>query len=120
VRSNKPKIYLETTVVSYLSARSSRDLVVAAHQEITREWWEQQRSNYEIFVSDLVYLEAEQGDALASRERIDLIKSFGILANTSETQILAEQYVREIPLPPKAAADAIHLAIATQYQMDYL
>jgi predicted nucleic acid-binding protein len=120
MKINTPKIYLETTVVSYLSARSSRDLVVVAHQEITKDWWEQQRSNYEIFVSDLVYLEAERGDSQASHQRIELIKSFKILANTAETQTLAEQYVREIPLPAKAAADAIHLAIATQYHMDYL
>lgn len=116
----KSSIYLETTVVSYLAARNSRDLVVMAHQEITREWWEQQRNFYEIFISDLVYLESERGDKTASRQRLGFIKPFRVLANTAETKILAEQYVRDIPLPDKAAADAIHLAIATIYKMDYI
>ena len=120
MKIDNPQIYLETTVVSYLAAKSSRDLVVLAHQEITREWWELKRSRYEIFVSDLVYLEAERGDSRMSRQRLEIIKSFKVLAYSAKIEILAEQYAREIPLPPKAAADAIHLAIATHYNMDYL
>lgn len=120
MNSKKPRIYLETTIVSYLTARPSRDLIVIAHQGITQEWWEQQRQHYDIYVSDLVYLEAERGDPDASKQRVELIRPFKVLADNNETQKLAEIYAREIPLTPKTSADSLHLSIAAWYSMEYL
>ena len=67
----KRKVYLETTIASYLTARPSRDLVVAAHQKLTMEWWTIQRHRFNLFVSDLVLQEASRGDALAAENRLD-------------------------------------------------
>ena len=116
----KPKIYLETSVVSYLTARGSRDLLMMAHQQITREWWEQQRPHYALFVSDLVYLEAERGDSEAAKRRIEVIEGCGILEETDEVRDLAEMYIEEIPLLKRAGADALHMAMAAWHEMDYL
>jgi hypothetical protein len=66
----KPKVYLETTIVSYLTARRSRDLVVAAHQEFTAEWWNEHRSRFSLFVSDLVVQKARHGDPEAADRRL--------------------------------------------------
>jgi len=63
----KQRVYLETTIVSYLTARPSRDLILAAHQEVTRQWWEQRRADFEIYVSQLVLDEAGRGDPEAQR-----------------------------------------------------
>jgi phosphopantothenate synthetase len=66
----KPRVYLETTIASYLTARSSSDLLLAAHQQLTMEWWTQHRQRFEVFVSDLVLLEVSRGDRAAASKRL--------------------------------------------------
>ena len=119
-QEEKPSVYLETTVVSYFTARDSRDLLLAAHQQITREWFREQRNHYALFVSDLVYLEAENGDADAVRRRIQVLDTCAVLAESGEIRQLADIYARGIPLPPRAAVDALHMALATWHRMEYL
>lgn len=63
-------IYIETTIISYLTARPSRDLIVAAHQQITQEWWETRRKNFDLFISELVIREAGAGDKMAAQRRL--------------------------------------------------
>ncbi len=60
----KPKVYLETTIVSYLTAKPSRDIIIAAHQELTNEWWENRRKHFDLFISQLVIQEAKAGDKM--------------------------------------------------------
>jgi hypothetical protein len=72
----KPTVYLETTIISYLAARPSRDLVTAAHQQITREWWEQARDRFEVFISPVVLEEISRGDATAAGIRQEIVVSF--------------------------------------------
>ena len=69
----KPRVYVETSVVSYLTARPSRDLVIAAHQEVTREWWQNQRSGFELFYSEAVRNEASIGDEQAAARRLAVL-----------------------------------------------
>lgn len=114
------KLYLETTIPSYLVGRPSRDLLVAAHQEITREWWESRRSEFELYVSELVVQEVRAGDALLAGQRLELLREVPILAVSSEILQLAEDLITEGPIPRKAAGDAVHIAIATVYGCEYL
>ena len=116
----KPALYLETTVVSYLAARPSSDVVTLTHQEMTRQWWEKRRKQYAIFVSEVVHIEANRGDAEAARRRIQIIKPFPVLRATRDARELAKHYMSMIPLPRCAEADALHLAIAVINRMDYL
>jgi predicted nucleic acid-binding protein len=116
----KPKVYLETTVISYLAARPSRDIVVAAHQQLTRQWWEQRRQDYHLLVSDIVLREAADGDSEAATRRTDLLTGIDVLEVGEEALQLAEVLVRRRAVPDTSAQDALHIAIAVTNGVDYL
>ena len=116
----KQRVYTETTIISYLTGRPSRDLVIAAHQELTRQWWETRSSDFELFVSELVREEVAMGDAKASDKRMGTIAEMPILRTTEEAVSLAERLVSMGPIPHEAAADALHIAIAAVNGVDYL
>jgi hypothetical protein len=115
-----PKVYLETTIVSYLTAWPSRDLVRAAHQQITQEWWQNRRGAFDLSVSELVLQEVSAGDPEAARLRLEALTDIEVLEVTDEATTLTEQLVNQVPLPAKAAADALHISIAVVNAMDYL
>ena len=98
------KVYLETTIPSYLVARPSRDLVTAAHQEITHLWWEQRRLHFDLYVSEPVLREAAAGNEAMAQKRLELLASLPVLALTSEILELAESLVVEGPIPVKPPA----------------
>src|SRR5580704_1414326 len=112
----KAKLYLETTIPSYLVGRPSRDLLVAAHQEITRDWWESRRSEFDLYMSELVIQEVRAGDALLASLRLELLRDVPRLAVNSEIQKLAGDLIAEGPVPREAA----HIATATVYGCEYL
>ena len=114
------RVYLETTIPSYLTAWLSRDLVMAAHQQTTREWWETRRQDFELFVSQFVIDEAGLGDPDAARRRLELLADMPLLDASEKVYTLANELLTRVPLPPKAAADSLHIAIATVNGMDYL
>jgi len=116
----KARLYLETTVPSYLTARSSRDLIRASHQQITREWWEIRRADFEIFISQLVLDEAAAGDPAAARERLAVLKDLPQLDITDDVAALAEALVASLALPAKASTDAAHIALAAVHGMHFL
>lgn len=118
--STLPKVYLETTIASYLTAWPSRDLVMAANQEITREWWGNRKDAFELFVSQTVIKEASAGDPNAAQRRLEFLKPFPRLDITEEVEVLAAKLIAEVPLPPKAQADALHIAVAAVNRMNYL
>jgi hypothetical protein len=116
----KPRVYLETTIPSYLTAWPSRDVVMAGHQQTTREWWETRRRDFDLFVSQFVVDEASLGDADAARRRLESLADVPLLDVSDEIYALASELVRGVPLPAKAAADSLHIAIATVHGLDYL
>jgi hypothetical protein len=85
----KPRLYLETTIPSYLTARPGRDLIVAAHQQLTKEWWHTRRDAFEICISQFVMDEAGAGDASAARERLEVLKPLPLLDVTESVIQLA-------------------------------
>ena len=116
----KQSVYIETTVVSYLTARPSRDLIVAAHQQVTEEWWENTLSLLDPFVSPIVIEEVSRGDEASAKLRLEKIVRFSVLEITNEVRDLAELYFKRFPIPDKARGDAFHLAVATYHGMDFL
>lgn len=116
----KYRVYIETSVLSYLSARPSRDMVIAAHQELTRQWWETRSSAFHLLVSELVREEAGRGDMEASSKRMTIIERMPILTTSDAAASLAEQLVSAGPIPRESAADALHIAVAAVNGVDYL
>jgi len=115
-----PRIYIETTIPSYLTARRSRDLRIAADQETTEEWWEARRTSYELFVSETVLDEAGSGDAEFAGKRLSALDGLPRLALTADAAALATRLLTTEIIPAKAAPDALHLAIAAAHAMDFL
>ena len=108
----KQRVYVETSIVSYLTGRASRDMIIAAHQELTRQWWETRAFSFDLFVSELVREEASKGDVEASSNRMSAIEELPILGTSNEAVLLAEQLVSSGPIPREYAADALHIAIS--------
>ena len=113
------RVYIETGIVSYLRARPSRDVVLAAHQALTRRWWRGRR-NYSLFVSQVVADEAIRGDRLASARRLRALRGIPRLALNEAATELAAELVRRGALPRTATVDAFHIGIAAAHQVDYL
>jgi hypothetical protein len=116
----KPSAYLETTILSYLAARPSRNLVVAAHQSLTLEWWNRRRNRYELLISELVVEEIEKGDRLARSRRTEYAELCKVLSAGPTSLLLAERIVHARCIPKTAAADALHVAVAAIHEVDYL
>jgi hypothetical protein len=114
------RVYIETTVVSYLTARSNRDVVIAGHQQVTHEGWDTRRASYELCVSQLVLDEAAAGDAQAAQGRLLVVRPMLVLETTADALELAKQLLRAGALPAKAADDALHIAIAATKTVPYL
>ena len=116
----KQRVYIETSIVSYLTGRPSRDMVIAAHQELTRQWWDTRASSFELLVSELVREEVAKGDVEASDKRLSIIRKLPILGTSNEAILLAEQLILSGPIPREYAADALHIAISTVNGIEYL
>ncbi len=116
----KPKLYLETTIPSYLVTSPSRDLIVAAHQQITNEWWAIKKDNFAIYISQFVFDESSAGDSQLAAERIKIISKFPKLEITNNVKLLAAALLNSKAIPQKAAIDAAHVAIAAVHGMDFL
>jgi hypothetical protein len=116
----KWKVYVETSVISYLTSRMSRDLIVAGHQQITQEWWSTHQDKFELFVSQPVLEEASVGDQEAAQQRLSVLADLPLLEITEAALTLAKDLVRLGPLPQKAEVDALHIAIAVTNRVDYL
>lgn len=116
----KSKVYIETSVISYLTSRISRDLITAGHQQITQEWWGFRRKDFDLYVSQLVIKESGRGDNDASEKRLSVLKDIPLLQLNDEITDLAEEIIFEKIIPEKYAEDSIHIAIATIHKIDYL
>ena len=116
----KPAAYIETSVVSYLAARRSRDVVVAAYQEVTHEWWRTASSRFDLVASELVVTESGAGDEDAARARLEILESVTLLDVTENAEKLTRILLELGAVPREAAADAAHIAIAVTNGVDYL
>ena len=116
----KAKVYIETSVISYLTSRPSQDVVIAGHQQTTRDWWATYRAQFDVVASQLVVQEASAGDPQAAQQRLAVLAELELLAVTAETIAPAHALVEGGPLPAQAAEDALHIAIAVTNGIEYL
>lgn len=116
----KPTVYLETTVPSFLTARPSNDLILAGQQQVTSRWWRTRKHHYRIFISELVMQETSRGDSSAAKKRVEAIRPFPFLEIDNEVINLGSKILQSGVIPEKAAADAGHIAVAARHGIDYL
>ncbi|MEK7676549.1 MAG: type II toxin-antitoxin system VapC family toxin [Verrucomicrobiota bacterium] len=114
------KVYIETTVVSYLTSKPSRDVITAGHQQTTVEWWETRRTQFDLFTSQFVLDEASLGDPFEAGKRNEVLVKLLLLVINAEVTRLGRKLIEDRALPPKAATDALHVAISSVSKMDYL
>ncbi|OGV90897.1 MAG: DNA-binding protein [Lentisphaerae bacterium RIFOXYB12_FULL_65_16] len=113
-------VYIETSVVSYLAAKPSGDAVIAVRQQSSRRWWQRRRQHFSLFISDVVLEEAAKGDAEAAARRMALLADIPVAELNGAVRNLAKRLLAEGALPPNAADDALHLAVAAANGLDYL
>ncbi len=114
----KPTVYIETTIASYLTSRPSRDLVLAAHQQVTRDWWDGPRLDYESVISPVVIDEASRGDTEAAEKRLEVLRELTVLDAEPEIEQLANDIRKTLDLPDAKELDAFHLAYAIFHRVD--
>jgi predicted nucleic acid-binding protein len=114
------RIYVETTVVSYLTAKPSRDIMIASHQEATRELWPKLLTKYDAYISALVFEEAKRGDPDQAKMRLAAIESFPLLDIDDEARSLAENFIAKKAIPAEYPEDALHIALAAVNGIDVL
>jgi len=116
----KPSLYLETTIPSYLAARTSNDIRIAGKQATTHDFWESERHKYNLYVSLFVHEECGNGDPNVAKKRLALLNDIEILLTTPDVEPLADVYMRLLSIPQKSKVDALHLAICSVYGIDIL
>ena len=116
----KPTVYVETSVVSYLTARTNADLITAAHQKATQDWWADRRQDFDLHVSAFVLAEAEGGNPEAAQRRLDALAGIPTLELLPQIETLATALLASGAVPAKARLDALHIATAAVHAMNYL
>lgn len=116
----KKSVYIETSIPSYLTARPSRDVRAAAWQQITAEWWDAARKNYEVFTSELAVTEASSDNPEAAERRLAVLREIPRLKINERAQELAERLISKGGILASARADALHVALASVHRVDYL
>ena len=116
----KSSIYLETSVIGCLAMRLSGVLRIAANQQTTRDWWDNHRQRFELFVSRYVVDECSDGDPVAAQERLVFLEGIPLLEVSDEAETLAKALLCGVPLPPKATIDAYHISVATVHGIEFL
>lgn len=118
--ASQPRVYVETSVIGFLTSRPSSQLHVASKQRYTYEWWQDWRGSYEVYVSSVVLEEIGRGDASAAAERAEVVKGIPVLRFTSEAVELGKAIKAELGLPDHVEDDAYHMALASVHGMRYL
>jgi hypothetical protein len=116
----KPRVYLESSFISHLTARTSKDIIVAGHQRASHEWWDNFRQEFELVVSELVIAEISDGDPVAARERLDVTIGLPLLDSNEDSEKLSELLFRSGNFPPKAMDDAGHVGISAVHCIPFL
>ena len=117
----RAKVYVETSVISYLVARrNQRDLLVASNQELTHEWWETRRHRFDLCVSAVVLAEAARGDQTYASARLAVVRELTLVEVSDAARVLSQALLRRAGLPAGAHEDALHIAVSATTGMDYL
>ncbi len=113
-------VYIETSIFGHLTARPTDNLIVAANVKMTQDWWNEHRCSFTLYASEIVEDEAGKGDPQMASQRLNLLQPLMLLELTEEAFQLSQAFLNQSSLPQKASNDALHMALATVYNLDYL
>jgi len=113
-------VYIETSVISYLTAKANRDVVTIARQALTQDWWQTEKPNFQAYISVVVLDEASKGDHAAAEKRLHAVADLPVLDVTQDTETLAQQLIAQKLLPANSLEDAFHIAIAATHNIEHL
>ena len=113
-------VYIETSIIGYLTARSTKNLIIAGNIETTRDWWQNRRNDFILYISQVVLDEVARGDAEIALERLEILNGLPLVELNQNVRDLSPQFLKRSNLPPKASDDAVHIAAATVHGVDYL
>ena len=116
----KQQVYIESSIISYVTAKTSKDKIVAEHQQLTKEWWNNSRNSFDCYISQFVIDEIRKGDIEASSKRLALIDNIPLLDYVEEIDELALKYVELLNIPERSRTDAFHLATTVWFEIEYL
>ena len=116
----KEKVYLDSTIPSYRASELSENAVTLVRQKITIDWWDKNRGNYDLYISEVVLDEIKEGDTEEAKKRLELVGEASLLRNLPETEETAREYMKYFNLPDKLYRDMYHIACSTIYKMDCL
>lgn len=116
----KPIVYIESSVISYLVSRPSRDVVIAGRQAISHDWWDNHRYRFDLRVSALVEEEIGRGDPLAAERRLTIIEGIPLLSISDEAVNLANALITKGVVPENNKEDALHISVAAAQGVDFL
>jgi hypothetical protein len=113
-------VYIETSIISYLRQKPSSQVIIAARQLLTHRWWNDERANYELVVSQYVVDEASAGDPALAADRLVALDGIPLLPHDPEIPRIAKGIMSLGVLPPKAQVDALHIAAVAHHRVKYL
>ena len=113
-------VYVETSIISYLRQKPSTQVVLAARQLLTHQWWNDERSNYQLVASQFVIDEASAGDPTLAAERLQLLAGVPLLPLDPVIADIADEIMSRAILPEKARTDALHIAMVAHHRIQYL
>ncbi|MGV0026841.1 type II toxin-antitoxin system VapC family toxin [Phormidesmis priestleyi] len=113
-------VYIETSILGYLTARLTRNLILAANIEVTEEWWDSRRSAFVLYISQVVLDEVARGDSEIAAQRLEILDGVPLVELNQSVRSLAAEFLTRSSLPPKASDDAVHIAAASVHRLDYL
>ncbi|HBE20517.1 MAG TPA: DNA-binding protein [Cyanobacteria bacterium UBA11149] len=113
-------VYIETSILGYLTARATKNPILAANIEVTREWWQSRRSAFTLYISQIVLDEVARGDIEIATQRLEILNGLPLVELNQAVRSLSAQFLMRSNLPPKASDDAVHIAVATVHGLDYL
>jgi hypothetical protein len=118
--NTRKKVYIETSIPSYLTARQSNDLRVLANQNTTIEWWENRKPEFDLYISEFVIAESSKGDSYAAARRLSAVDNIPELTITEEVRKLARALISDGAIPKGSEIDAFHISVAAVNGIDYL
>ena len=116
---SKPTIYVDTSIVSAYWY-DGRDAVSLGSRAATRDWWDNERSYFELYISAVTLNEARDGKYRRQRQCIQMVRSLPALFLSNSIRELADELIQRGLIPHEKLNDALQLAIATHYQCDFL